>query len=188
MSSSKQSADVSLHDIGMKYRTDKATDHHYLEFYQKYLPKPSFSGRLLEVGVYSGASMSMWREYYPKAEIIGVDIIVPSNLRIDGVELIKMDGTDADSLQTLGTFDIIIDDGSHKTADQQATFEQLYYHQLNKNGLYVLEDLHTSLIPKYVNSELDTLTYLERLNLPIIHYRRDANEDDSMTCIIRGKK
>jgi hypothetical protein len=41
-------------------------------------------------------------------------------------------------------FDIIIDDGSHQMADQQLTF---YYLSkvLKKGGIYIIEDLHTSL-------------------------------------------
>ena len=54
-----------LHELGLKYKTDKATFHKYLDFYEKKLPGRDFAGRLLEVGVMDGASMRMWREYVP---------------------------------------------------------------------------------------------------------------------------
>jgi spermidine synthase len=177
-----------LHDTGLKHNTDKATYHKYLDFYQKHLPKRTFKGRLLEIGVMDGGSLRMWREYYPKAEIIGVDNAMQSDLRIDGVELITLDATDPTALKELGKFDIIIDDGSHKTADQQKTFEQLFYSQLKKGGYYILEDLHTSLMPSYINSDVTTIDYLKKLKgVKITHYHNKDNPKDSMTCIIEGK-
>lgn len=174
-----------LHDIGTKYKTDKATYHKYCDFYQKMLPKRTFEGRLLEIGVHDGGSLKMWREYYPKAEIVGVDTALQPSFKIDGVELVIADATDTKAMAELGKFDIIIDDGSHKTADQQKSFKQLYYKQLNKGGFYVLEDLHTSLMDMYINSDQTTLEYLKSLkDLKIKHYHNKENPKDSMTCVI----
>lgn len=175
-----------LQTIGLKHNTDKAFFHKYLDFYQKLLPKRQFSGRLLEIGVMDGASLRMWREYYPKAEIVGVDIDDKSHLNIEGVTILQLDATDAAALSELGNFDIIVDDGSHMTADQQATFEQLYINQLNPKGFYVLEDLHTSLMPNYVNSERTTLEYLKHAMLEYEFYQRDKAVNDSMTCVIKA--
>jgi hypothetical protein len=175
---------MKLQELGIKHNTDKAFFHKYCDFYEKNLPKRSFKGRLLEIGVMDGASLAMWAEYYPNAEIVGVDIFDKSHVQIPGVKVLQLDATDTAALKKLGNFDIIIDDGSHKTADQQASFEHLYYKQLNKGGFYVLEDLHTSLMPSYVDSKLTTIDYLKKSKLKIKHYRRDADVADSMTCII----
>lgn len=176
-----------LNDIGLKHGTDKAEYHKYLDFYQKHLPKRTFKGRLLEIGIFDGSSLRMWREYYPKAEIVGVDNSLRWGLEIEGVELIELDATDPSALAELGNFDIIIDDGSHYTADQQASFEQLFYTQLNKGGLYILEDIHTSLRPEYVNSKLNTIDYLKKLKKLKQHqYHNKANPNDSMTCVIEA--
>ncbi len=65
-----------LNDIGLKFNADKSSRfHNYLDSYQKQLPDRTFKGRLLEIGVMDGCSMSMWREYYPDAEIVGIDIL-----------------------------------------------------------------------------------------------------------------
>ena len=45
-----------------------------------------------------------------------------------------------------GDFDIIIDDGSHKMNHQQISFDVLFPH-LKSGGIYVIEDLHTSVKP-----------------------------------------
>jgi trans-aconitate methyltransferase len=159
-----------LNDIGVKYGADKSSIfHNYLDFYQEQLPDRDFAGRLLEIGVMDGLSMKMWREYYPKAEIVGIDIKDMDHMHNndwqvpDSVKLIKCDGTDPKQVKPLGMFDIIIDDGSHYWAEQQKSFEILYYNQLNAGGVYILEDLWTSHIDYYANAKINTLEYLERL-------------------------
>jgi len=159
-----------LDDIGLKYNADKSSRfHHYLDFYQLMLPDRDFSGRLLEIGVMDGLSMKMWREYYPKAEIIGIDIKDMSMFHNsdwnvpESVKLITADGTKAKDMRPLGMFDIIIDDGSHYWADQQKSFDLLYYKQLNPGGTYILEDLWTSHIDFYANAKVNTIDYLKAL-------------------------
>lgn len=178
-----------LNDIGLKHNTDKATFHKYLDFYEKHLPDRDFSGRLLEIGVMDGASMKMWREYYPNAEIVGIDIKDMEFMHNDywqvpdSVKLVNCDGTDPRQTEPLGMFDIIIDDGSHYTADQQKSFEQLFYNQLTPGGLYILEDLHTSYLPKYLNTKIDTIEYLNKLDFNKSWLKRGKK---SITCIIGG--
>lgn len=159
-----------LNDIGLKYNADKSSRfHHYLDFYQQQLPDRSFKGRLLEIGVMDGCSMKMWREYYPEAEIVGIDIkdmsfMHNSDWQVpESVKLLELDGTKSKDMQPLGMFDIIIDDGSHYMKDQQKSFELLYYNQLNKGGVYILEDLWTSYIDFYQNAKITTIDYLKQL-------------------------
>lgn len=159
-----------LNEIGLKYDTDKSSRfHHYLDFYEEHFPDRDFDGRLLEIGVMDGFSMKTWREYYPKAEIIGIDIFNKDHLHNKpwavpkSVQLLEMDGTDPVQLSTLGMFDIVIDDGSHLMSDQQNSFVHLYYNQLKPNGLYVIEDLWTSYIDSYQDAELTTIEYLTNL-------------------------
>lgn len=159
-----------LDKLGVKYKADKSSIfHNYLDFYQKVLPDRDFAGRLLEIGVMDGASMKMWRDYYPKAEIVGIDIKDMSFMHNDdwkipeSVTLITADGTDPKQCKKLGNFDIIIDDGSHYMSHQQKSFEIFYYNQLNKGGIYILEDLWTSYIDFYQDAKITTIDYLKKL-------------------------
>lgn len=159
-----------LDKIGVKYGADKSSIfHNYLDFYEQQLPGQDFKGRLLEIGVMDGLSMRMWREYYPLAEIIGIDIKDMSFMHNqdwqipESVKLVICDGTRKAHTKKLGMFDIIIDDGSHYWADQQKSFENLYYSQLNDDGIYIIEDLWTSHIDYYANAKINTLEYLEQL-------------------------
>lgn len=174
-----------LQDIGFKLDTDKATYHKYLDFYEKNLPDRKFKGRLLEIGILQGSSLRMWHEYYPKAEIIGIDLN-DKHLEAPGTQMIIADATKPYQVEPLGMFDIILDDGSHFTADQQASFMHLYYNQLNKGGFYIIEDLHTSVLPQYINSDRTTLEFLEDLGIDVLYFRREEGLNDSWTCIIKA--
>ena len=128
------------------------------------MPDRSFSGRLLEIGVMDGFSMQMWREYYPEAtDIIGLDIMPKDHLDIPGVELLQINATDIVAVKDLGEFDIIVDDGSHMSLEQQQAFFWLYYNQLRPGGFYVIEDLWTSYMPDYLNSRYTTKEVLAKL-------------------------
>ena len=159
-----------LNDLGIKYDADKSSRfHNYLDFYEKVLPPRSFKGRLLEVGVMDGASMKMWREYYPDAEIVGVDIKDMSFMHNDdwqipeSVKLVTADATKPADMAKLGVFDVIIDDGGHYMSQQKKSCEILCYNNLNKGGLYILEDLWTSYIDYYQDSKPTTMEYLKKL-------------------------
>src|SRR3990167_5400681 len=113
-----------LNDLGLKYATDKSTiTHCYLDNYAKYFE--SWRNKefvFLEIGVAAGNSIRMWREYFPKAKVYGIDnnpdcagegIFIGS--QSDNVFLDKI-------LVEIGSPDIILDDGSHIGKDMVSTF------------------------------------------------------------------
>jgi glycosyltransferase involved in cell wall biosynthesis/SAM-dependent methyltransferase len=136
---------------------------HYLAIYQLELAPLIAAGKplkLLEVGVQNGGSLQIWSQYLPAgSEVVGIDIdknctniVTPSNARI-------LIGDAADPLQLLQmldgeTFDIIIDDGSHRSPDIVATFETGFGF-LNPGGLYVVEDLHCSYLRSFGGGYLE---------------------------------
>lgn len=177
-----------LNEIGLKYRTDKAYAHHYCDFYEQNLPDRSFAGKLLEIGIKDGASLKMWQEYYPHAEIHGIDTATIPH--IPGCKTYQLDQCDVVGMQLmLPMFDIIIDDGSHMTLHQQISFDFLWENKLSSNGLYVMEDLHTSFYPSYKNSKFTTVEYLRVLPE---HRKRSwcrvPDFSDSYTMIIAKNK
>lgn len=152
-----------LHELGMKHGTDKATFHGYCDFYEQHLP--ATVDQLLEIGIMDGASLKMWRDYYPGAVIIGVDVDERrARMKIPGVVCAWIDATEDSEVELLaaskGPFEVIIDDGSHMTADQQRSFE-LLWPAVAPGGVYVIEDLHTSYMTNYVNSRQTTIEWLE---------------------------
>lgn len=103
---------------------------------------------ILEIGVKAGGSLRLWSRYFHRATIIGVDI---RPVRVEGVpraRVVQGDQSDPAFVEQLaadhGPFGIVIDDGSHVPEHQIATFEALFPSVLS-GGLYVCEDIHTSL-------------------------------------------
>lgn len=170
-----------LHDLGIKYGTDKATHHGYCDFYEQHLPKNIT--RLLEIGVKDGASLRMWRDYYPEAEIWGIDINEP--IEVEGCKVMKRDATDPTIFHAYmpESFDVIIDDGSHMTKDQILAFKMLKWRVKDK-GLYIVEDIHTSFIPDYINSITTAYDWFQDY-APIEFFRDPTNKTDSGTLIIQ---
>lgn len=131
---------------------DKAsTGHWYTRYYDRHFRTRRRDGvKLLEIGVWEGASLSMWMSYFQAGRIVGADIDLsrckvleqPPRLR-----LWQCDQSNEDSLRNvareLGPFDIIIDDGSHYPPHQVLTFNTLWPY-LRPGGLYCVEDLHVN--------------------------------------------
>jgi len=138
----------SLHELGLRLKTDKASHHKYLNHYEQFLaPLRDESFDLLEVGVSHGASIKMWHEYFTVARIVGVDV-KPIALDGDLPRFTFKRGSQANPvflnrLAQQFQFKVIIDDGSHLWGHQIFTFQTLFPH-LAANGLYICEDLHTS--------------------------------------------
>lgn len=167
---------MTLTEIGLKHETDKAFHHKFTDFYERELKGIEIKS-ILEIGVMDGASLRMWMEFYPQAEVIGVDIIEKN---IEGLTTIHGDATDPELINSLGMFDLIIDDGSHMTADQIKSYELLKTH-LNKGGVYICEDVHTSYRPTYVNSET-AVDYFTKLGFTFF-WKNDNDKTDSGTCL-----
>src|SRR5689334_8197598 len=56
------------------YETDKAEHSHYLRNYEAYFqPLWNKQIRLLELGIYKGGSLLLWRDYFENGLIVGLD-------------------------------------------------------------------------------------------------------------------
>jgi hypothetical protein len=135
---------------------------HYLEIYERHLaayrdgfPLPDGTRRplrLLEIGVFQGGSLQLWRKYFgPDATIFGIDRDERC-AAFDGPETRVRIGSQSDApflrnvVDEMGGVDIVIDDGSHRGRHQRASFDALFP-ELSFGGLYIAEDLHTSYWP-----------------------------------------
>ncbi len=140
-----------LNECGQRYGTDKVT-HGFCDFYDEQLADRRQQVRkLLEIGVFRGASVQMWRDYFPNAAIHGLDLATPNIPPPERVQLHVGDQVSRQSLnrllQTIGSdFDLIIDDGGHTMAQQQVSLAMLFPH-VRPGGIYILEDLQTSFSP-----------------------------------------
>ena len=129
--------------------------HHYLPLYERYLgPWRGRPLRFLEIGVFKGGSLEMWRKYFgPEAVIYGIDID-PTCARFDGRDGQVRIGSQDDRaflgrvIDEMGGVDVVLDDGSHVMAHLRATLAALFP-RLSQGGTYIVEDLHTAYWPQY---------------------------------------
>jgi hypothetical protein len=123
---------------------------HYFDVYERHFaPFRNTPVNVLEVGIYQGGSLRMWKDYFgPQASIFGFDINPHcKSLEEEGVSISignQEDKTDLRQLaDRLPAIDILIDDGGHLPRQQINTFE-VFYPRLSENGIYLCEDLHSS--------------------------------------------
>jgi len=135
--------------------TDKEGAHSYADAYEwhfRHLRHRAIT--LLEIGVggyrdstSGGESLRMWKEFFPRAQIIGIDIHPKEGLSEDRIAILQGDQSDEKFLDDVasryGPFDVVIDDGSHICAHVIASFRALFPH-LAEDGIYAIEDLQTS--------------------------------------------
>jgi len=128
---------------------------HYFPIYEKHFtPWRNKTINFLEIGVSQGGSLQMWKRFFgPLATIVGIDINPAcKQLEEEGIHIRIGDQSDPEFLSQLieefGDFDIVLDDGSHRMEHLQKTFEFLYP-KISKNGLYLVEDLHTAYWEEY---------------------------------------
>jgi len=149
-----------LNYLARLYCTDKWGFHWYTQHYERYFaPLRKKPLNLLEIGVggyrhsdRGGESLRMWKAYFRKSRIVGIDIYDKSQFSECRVDIRQCDQTDAAALTKLsdeyGGFDIIVDDGSHLNEDVIKTFHILFP-LLRANGIYVVEDTQTSYWPTW---------------------------------------
>jgi hypothetical protein len=128
---------------------------HYFDIYERHFER--FRGAapvMLEIGVYGGGSLAMWKEYLGAgATIIGIDIDPSCKVHEgEGIEIFIGSQDDpaliASILEKYPAFDIVLDDGSHEMRHMIASFH-LLYDKVKPRGVYMVEDTHTCYWPEY---------------------------------------
>jgi len=150
---------------------------HYFPIYERHFSwYKNKSLTLLEIGVARGGSLQMWQRFFgPLAKVVGIDIQERSkSYEVPGTFVRIGDQADERFLQSLidefGVPDVVLDDGSHRMEHISKTFNFLYP-KLPKNGVYMVEDLHTAYWDEYGGgvSKPDTFiniskNFIDRLN------------------------
>jgi hypothetical protein len=129
-----------LAEVARRHGTDKF-EHGYCPHYERHLGDGfTFRGTLVEVGVAAGNSLRTWREFYPFAQVIGIEI----NVAYADVGVLLGDAATPEPWQQLSAVpDVIIDDGSHVASEILTTFA-IGWQRLAPGGWYVIEDLETT--------------------------------------------
>ena len=140
---------------------------HYFDVYHRHFARYRGTAcTLVEIGVFHGGSLQMWREYLgPQARIIGIDINDRCRqLAEPGIEIIIGDQSNRDFLRRVRAqvpkIDILLDDGGHEMFQLMVTFEELY-HAIAADGVYLAEDLHTCYWKEYGGGYRHPYSFIE---------------------------
>jgi hypothetical protein len=140
---------------------------HYFEVYERHLARYRGSDVVLvEIGVYQGGSLQMWKHYLgPRAQIWGIDVKpICAQFAEEQINIVIGDQGDAAFLESLARqlprIDVLIDDGGHRMRQQRTTFETLFP-LIAEDGIYICEDLHTSYWPDYGGGHLNPRSFIE---------------------------
>jgi hypothetical protein len=144
--------------LGATIRAYGGTDkwlHGYATHYARHLHGLRHKhNRILEIGVggyenrWPGGSLRVWRDYFPRSTIVGLDLY-PKDIELGGrVRFVQGDQAVAPDLARTvealgGPPNIVIDDGSHLAEHAEASFRYLFP-LMPSRSLYIIEDLHTS--------------------------------------------
>lgn len=150
-------ADPVLIELCDRHGTDKGSSQHwrdapgrsahtYADVYSSLFSERRDEIRsLLEVGIFRGASLRVWRDYLPNAQIYGADIDRHLLFEEERITTTAMDQTDPASIAQaiaslrISSVDVIIDDGLHEFDANRVLFESTF-ELLSERGTYVIED------------------------------------------------
>ncbi len=166
-----------LCEIGRKYDTDKSSQrnnvsdtrhcHPYTLFYENlFKNKRNEKLTIAELGILEGASLRMWQEYFPNADIHGFEYNdsfinnFKNNYDNSRITLSKINVNDVSSITSAFndiTYDIIIEDTTHQFEDQIRVIENVYNH-LKPGGILIIEDIFKSYKEQdYIDKLVDVL-------------------------------
>lgn len=140
---------------------------HYFSVYERHFNRfRNKSIVVLEIGVFHGGSLQMWKSYFgPQAKIYGLDIN-PECKSFEEENITIHIGSQADRQflrdlkNKIPPIDILIDDGGHTMLQQIVTFQELFDH-VKPDGIYLCEDLHTSYQIEYGGGYKRRGTFIE---------------------------
>ena len=137
----------------------------YDEIFEKYIGKKI---TFVEVGVFGGGSLFMWRNFFGKqARIIGIELNPEAKKwEKDGFEIFigAQSDTDfwTDFYKQVGEVDILLDDGGH-TYIQQIVTAEYALHNIKDGGVLVVEDTHTSYMDKFGDKSIKFTNYISKM-------------------------
>ena len=122
----------------------------YDHYFSRFREKENLT--IVEVGVFGGGSLQLWKKYFGKnVRVIGIDIDPRcKQYEEDRIEIYIGSQSDRnfwkEFKKKVGKVDLFIDDGGHTMLQQRVTFEEMY-DCVASDGIYICEDCATSYWP-----------------------------------------
>jgi hypothetical protein len=190
-----------LISLAQYFGTDKWGAHRYAQHYEDHFGKFKHDNfTLFEIGIggysrekHGGSSLRMWKAFFPKAQIIGLDVEDKSFVVEPRIATYQGSQTNQPLLRTIVSsaknLRVVVDDGSHRPRDVRRTFEILFP-LLPAGALYAIEDTQTSYWPRYggsldLNDPSTTMGLAKRL-VDGLNYEEWQDDDNKATPVDRN--
>lgn len=176
--------------LAYHYKTDKCPQikHHFTEFYyEMFKDRRESVKKVIEIGIgkmepylMRGASLYMWREWFPNAMIYGADIDPELLFSDDRIQTFLVDQTHPDELEKMirrtgSDIDLFVEDGSHIPDHQVRAC--LAAMPLLDNPTYVIEDV----------GDLDILNHLTGYECQVLRLSHRQYNDDRLVVVRKYK-
>jgi len=169
------------------YSTDKNTKHSYMEVYEEIFSKYDYPVDLLEIGVETGGSLKMWKDFFREgSNICGIDnwsapCLSKSKFNEKNVEGYRVYNGDARVYQIDEKFDIIIDDGSHVLEDVILGIKNFWWNLKDeKKSIYIIEDIPG----KKITESVEEIKNRTKLEVEVIDRRHVKDRYDDVMFIL----
>ena len=204
-------SEISLTKLSQKYGSDKGSSskinpypwqpHTYTSYYSLlFNHQREQIARVFECGIGSadeaiisnmtlngatGASLRMWRDYFPNAHIVGGDVDPKTIFQENRISTFVFDQTNPESIKVFweqvgyADFDLMIDDGLHSFEAGRILFENSIQN-LSHKGIYVIEDVNVFDLLKY-KEYFKNLEYL--VNYICLYSGKNEISDDCLITI-----
>jgi glycosyltransferase involved in cell wall biosynthesis len=169
--------DTPLCRLAQKYGSDKCPRirHSYTPRYHQLLHDKKVTN-FLEIGIGTvslmkpivgetyrpGASLRMWRDYFPEASIYGCDIDRSVLFEEERIKTFWVDQNSTHELETCVPdiqYDVILDDGSHILEHNVTSFKALWS-RVAPGGLYIIEDAEACKFETLKNLAPDNIEHI----------------------------
>ncbi|MHB1953271.1 MAG: class I SAM-dependent methyltransferase [Sulfobacillus sp.] len=170
-------------------RTDKGSLHSYLSSYEELMGgKRASVEAVLEIGIYLGGSLELWRDYFPRAEVTGVDIVDGMWYFRSSERIVVRAGTNAydpDLVRSMVVenrrFDLIVDDGPH-SLESMLFLLRNYLYLLSPGGTLVIEDIQSI---DWIEQLKQAVPDFLRSNIRVIDLRSIKDRYDDVLFVVQ---
>ena len=185
--------DNKLNRLSSEFGTDKDSPHSYIQnFYQGFFSSFEAPKRLVEIGIWKGASCALWKIAFPECRVTGVDISVDELHPLAGelvnqgkIELIKLDAYSQSFSEAVGgNIDLLIDDGPHTIKTQILALK--YRNLLSEKGTIIIEDIQKGAID--VRRLKKSLPKNVRSNCQYVSFAGDTGRYDDIIFVYSNSK
>ena len=177
--------------VNSQFGTDKSATHSYDTIYEKlFLPFRNKKITMLEIGLFSGADLLAFDEYFKDVELYGIDItdkyLMPELKNYDNINIFIGDATKENTVNHFNKlYDIIIEDGSHLAEHQIQHFKD-YNKYVKQGGIYIIEDVDEKYLEK-VKMEISKTAMDNNFILEVYDLRKNKNRYDDILLVYKKK-